>query len=199
MQWEQELKTKVAPGTLKVLVYHGPNRETKLNVIKEYDIVLTTFSVLESSYRREKYGTKSNGELVKRKSLLHSLKWKRLVLDEAHAIKDRYSSTAKAAFAIQADSQWCLTGTPLQNRVGELFSLIRLLNLYPHSYYFCTQCDCSSQTWSFTDRIRCDSCGHTGILRLTRSSTFLLLEQGDLETNPEIRGTGRWKSSIRKT
>jgi hypothetical protein len=55
-----------------------------------------------------------------------------------------------------------LSGTPLQNRVGELFSLIRLMDLYPHSYYFCTRCNCKSQVWKFTGGVYCDDCGHTG-------------------------------------
>jgi DNA repair protein RAD16 len=36
------------------------------------------------------------------------------------------------------------------------------MDLYPHSYYFCTRCDCKSQVWKFTGGTYCDSCGHTG-------------------------------------
>ena len=71
------------------------------------------------------------------KSLLHKLHWQRIVLDEAHAIKDRRSSTAQAAFALSAAYRWCLSGTPLQNRVGELYSLVQFLQLDPYCYFFC--------------------------------------------------------------
>ncbi|KAJ3349752.1 hypothetical protein HDU91_006340, partial [Kappamyces sp. JEL0680] len=73
-----------------------------------------------------------------------------------------YCSTARACFALKSNYQWCLSGTPLQNRVGELFSLIRLLNIYPHSYYFCTKCPCKMQQWKFSHQSYCDECGHTG-------------------------------------
>ena len=58
-------------------------------------------------------------------SPLHSFCWWRVVLDEAHFIKSRSSQTAAAAFALTSIHRWCLSGTPLQNRVGELYSLIR--------------------------------------------------------------------------
>ena len=70
-------------------------------------------------------------------SLLHSLCWWRVVLDEAHMIKTRNSQTAQAAFALSAVNRWCLSGTPLQNRVGEFYSLIRFLRIDQMAHYFC--------------------------------------------------------------
>lgn len=58
-------------------------------------------------------------------------------LDEAHNIKGRLTNTAKAAFELNSEYKWCLSGTPLQNRVGELYSLVRFLGCDPFSYYFC--------------------------------------------------------------
>jgi SNF2 family DNA or RNA helicase len=56
---------------------------------------------------------------------------RRVVLDEAHNIKERTTNAAKAAFALKAKYKWCLSGTPLQNRVGELYSLVRFLGADP--------------------------------------------------------------------
>ena len=51
---------------------------------------------------------------AKSKSALHSVTWHRIVLDEAHSIKDKACATAKAVFALEARSRWALSGTPLQ-------------------------------------------------------------------------------------
>ena len=69
-------------------------------------------------------------------SVLHSLCWWRIVLDEAHFIKSRSSQTANAAFSLIGIHRWALSGTPLQNRVGEFYSLVRFLRLDPMAYYY---------------------------------------------------------------
>lgn len=70
-------------------------------------------------------------------SNLHSVCWWRIVLDEAHMIKSRSSQTSHAAYALTGINRWCLSGTPLQNRVGEFYSLIRFLRLDPMAHYMC--------------------------------------------------------------
>lgn len=70
-------------------------------------------------------------------SPLHSVCWWRICLDEAHMIKSRSSQTAAAAFSLIGIHRWCLSGTPLQNRVGEFYSLIRFLRINPMAHYFC--------------------------------------------------------------
>jgi DNA repair protein RAD16 len=90
-----------------------------------------------SCFRKQEKGFKRKDLIIKEKSPIHKIKWKRVVLDEAHNIKERSTNTAKAAFELQAEHRWCLSGTPLQNRVGELYSLVRFLGGDPFSYYFC--------------------------------------------------------------
>ncbi|KAJ3107218.1 hypothetical protein HDU97_004638 [Phlyctochytrium planicorne] len=128
LQWLAELKNRTAPDSLKVLVFHGANRETSAAKLANYDVVLSTYAIVESSWRKQQQGFKRQGKLVKEKSLIHSIDWGRVVLDEAHAIKDRSCSTARSVFNLKCRYKWSLSGTPLQNRVGELYSLIRFLN-----------------------------------------------------------------------
>ena len=92
-------------------------------------------------------------------SPLHCVQWGRLVLDEAHRIKQRTNSTSLAAFAVAAEFRWCLSGTPLQNRVGELYSLVRFLRFSPFAHYFCKGCDCCSLHFRFIDNRFCAKCG----------------------------------------
>jgi DNA repair protein RAD16 len=147
-----------APEPQQVLVWHGAARASDAKALKDYDIVLTSYAVLESSFRRENSGFKRKGELHKEPSLLHKIKWHRVILDEAHNIKDRGCNTARGAFALKATYRWCLSGTPLLNRVGELFSMLRFLGLDPFAFYYCKKCDCKSMHWSFSNKKSCDGC-----------------------------------------
>ncbi|CAK9157997.1 unnamed protein product [Ilex paraguariensis] len=83
------------------------------------------------------------------KSILHSVKWNRIILDEAHYIKDRRCNTTKAVLCLESSYKWALSGTPLQNRVGELYSLVRFLQIIPYSFYFCKDCDCRALDYRY--------------------------------------------------
>lgn len=96
-------------------------------------------------------------------SSLFRTRWARVILDEAHRIKGRTNSTAQAAFALHANVRWCLSGTPIQNRVGELYSIVRFLRFYPYAHYICSKkgCKCTSLHYRFDPQTsRCDCCGH---------------------------------------
>ncbi|KAI9724409.1 MAG: hypothetical protein M1812_000477 [Candelaria pacifica] len=143
MQWSSEIK-EYTTGLLKVLVYH--NSDPKVKTLKQkdlrkYDVIMISYSGLESLYRKEIKGWKRNIDsenvLIKSDSVIHAIKFHRLILDEAHNIKTRTTGVAKACFALKADFKWCLSGTPVQNRIGEFFSLLRFLNVKPFACYFC--------------------------------------------------------------
>lgn len=121
-------------------------------------------SSVYEGYPGKKNGKKSSVGGVQKpsggKSPLHSLKWERIILDEAHFIKDRRSNTAKAVLALESSYKWALSGTPLQNRVGELYSLVRFLQITPYSYYFCKDCDCKVLDYSSAE---CPNCPHNSV------------------------------------
>ncbi|WWD04077.1 hypothetical protein V865_002142 [Kwoniella europaea PYCC6329] len=157
MQWKHEIETHAEGFT--VCLWHGQQR-MKANELKKYDVVLSSYGTLEAAFRRQQRGFKRGNNFIKEKSPMHEFEWYRVILDEAHNIKERSTNAAKAAFALHATYKWCLSGTPLQNRVGELYSLVRFLGADPFSHYFCKKCDCKSLHWQFKDKRTCDSCGH---------------------------------------
>ncbi|KAF8153019.1 SNF2 family N-terminal domain-containing protein [Crassisporium funariophilum] len=70
-----------------------------------------------------------------KKSALYHVKWWRIVLDEAHNIKNVKTKGAAACCELQSKFRWCLTGTPMQNNVTELYSLIKFLRIKPLSVW----------------------------------------------------------------
>ncbi|XP_020692984.1 ATP-dependent helicase rhp16 [Dendrobium catenatum] len=98
---------------------------------------------------------------LREKSALHSVEWERIILDEAHFIKDRRCNTARAVFALRSFYKWALSGTPLQNRVGELYSLVRFIQIDPYSFYLCRDCNCKVLDYSSTKD--CPNCPHSTV------------------------------------
>uniref|UniRef100_A0A060TI47 ARAD1D36102p n=1 Tax=Blastobotrys adeninivorans TaxID=409370 RepID=A0A060TI47_BLAAD len=159
MQWKNEIRAHTGHA-LSVFTFYGlANKKVKPSELEKYDVVLTTYAVVESVYRKETTGFRRKGGMVKEKSPLHATKFHRIVLDEAHNIKDRTSKTSRAVSEMTADVRLCLSGTPLQNRIGELYTLIRFLKIVPFNNYYCKNCPCVSDTWKFSNYRSCDFCG----------------------------------------
>jgi superfamily II DNA or RNA helicase len=103
--WENEAH-RFRPG-LRVSIYHGPDR--KLD--DEANLIITTYALLRGD--QEKLAAK---------------KWDIVILDEAQAIKNPQSQVAQAAFKIDAGFRLTLTGTPVENRLDELWSQLHFVN-----------------------------------------------------------------------
>ena len=99
---------------------------------------------------------------------------------------------AKACFALKADYKWCLSGTPVQNRIGEFFSLLRFLQIKPFACYFCKKCPCSELHWQQDEVKKCSSCKHTGFDHVSIFNQELLnpITQG---ADPQLRKEGLQK------
>jgi len=78
MQWRNEIATHTAG--MDVLVWHGASRMTDPKELKKYDVVLTTYAVLESCFRKQQTGIKRKGTTVKERSPLHAVEWERIVV-----------------------------------------------------------------------------------------------------------------------
>ncbi|PYI36622.1 hypothetical protein BP00DRAFT_421573 [Aspergillus indologenus CBS 114.80] len=123
-QWEAEIQDKVEPShRLRVLVYHGTARAKATDNLEDYDVVITTYGTLTSEHGAIDKNKKKTG--------IFSVYWYRIVLDEAHTIKNRNAKATQSACALDAEYRWCLSGTPLQNNLDELQSLIKFLRIKP--------------------------------------------------------------------
>ena len=192
MQWQAEIND-YTNGKLNVLIYHisaNPKCKTlTAKDLKKFNVIMVSYSSLESMYRKENKGWNRNDGIVKEDSILHAIKFHRLILDEAHSIKSRTTSVAKACFALKADYKWCLSGTPVQNRIGEFFSLLRFLEVEPFACYFCKECDCKELHWSQNENKMCNHCNHSGFNHVSVFNQELLnpITQGE---SPTLRKEG---------
>ncbi|TNY21480.1 DNA repair protein rad5 [Rhodotorula diobovata] len=149
-QWKAEI-AKHTDGRLRVLIHHGPSRTSEGRKLAKYDVVITSYPTLSSEWvdpnpKKAKKGMRAAesdddldelGKLGKKGSRLakedvgalfdleHD--FYRVILDEAHQIKNRTTKMQKACVALDAYYRWCLTGTPIQNEVMDLFSLFEFL------------------------------------------------------------------------
>lgn len=111
--WQREVE-KFAPS-LKCLIHHGPDRlqerEKFESVIDDADLVVTSFALARSD-----------------KEMFKKIHWHRVMVDEAQNIKNPRSAQAKAVFSFPATHRIAVTGTPIENRLLDLWSLFHFLN-----------------------------------------------------------------------
>lgn len=106
--WRREA-AQFAPD-LRVLVLHGPGRKALFREIPRHDLVITTYPLL-----------------VRDEEVLASHEYHLLILDEAHIIKNPNTKASRTVRELSARHRICLTGTPLENHLGELWSLFDFL------------------------------------------------------------------------
>ncbi|KAF9966206.1 hypothetical protein BGZ70_002985 [Mortierella alpina] len=127
-QWAEELRTKTQPGLLKVFIHHGLRKIADPEELRSYDVVITTNHTVMYDYGHKDVIP----EKCKPIGVLFKVKFHRVVLDEAHTIKNKSTKASIACAKIAASYRWCLTGTPIQNNIDELYSLIRFLGIKPY-------------------------------------------------------------------
>ncbi len=137
-QWESEAAKASKPGTMKTLVYYGSDKIANLqnlcceaNAAAAPNLIITSYGVILSEFNQVAARGGDRGS----HGGLFSLDFFRVILDEAHFIKNRQSKTAKACYEISAQHRWVLTGTPIVNRLEDLFSLVHFLRVEPWSNF----------------------------------------------------------------
>ncbi|XP_062189733.1 putative SWI/SNF-related matrix-associated actin-dependent regulator of chromatin subfamily A member 3-like 1 [Phragmites australis] len=116
--WVIQLEEHIKAGSLKVYMYHGERTRDKKELLK-YDLVLTTYSTLGTEFEQD--------------SPLKDINWFRVILDEAHVIKNSAARQTKAVIALNTERRWVVTGTPIQNSSFDLYPLMAFLRFQPFS------------------------------------------------------------------
>jgi SNF2 family DNA or RNA helicase len=146
-QWFQQIYKTTKH---KCTIYHGKNKkkideraqmlglDCAADIFPDSAIVLCTYNSI--SIFRDKPGKKTSKKSTEpptepsEPSLLHRIKWGRVVFDEAHHLRNKNTSRYLGAKMLNANVKWLVSGTPIQNRKQDFYALCSLINL-PASYY----------------------------------------------------------------
>jgi SNF2 family DNA or RNA helicase len=104
------------------LIYHGASKKTiTLEQLNGSLIVITTYGAVTFTEGRDN-------------SLLHNVDWDRIIFDEAHHLRNRNTICHISADALSARFRWLVSGTPIQNKKADFYSLCAILKLSPMFY-----------------------------------------------------------------
>ncbi|KUI52740.1 hypothetical protein VP1G_00051 [Cytospora mali] len=182
-QWKREISTKVKPEyALKTVIFHGP-KASKMTVSKllEHDIVLCTYGKLQQEYKL-KYEQRKASKL----RILHPrAQFYRVILDEAHNIKNKHTKASQAAAEVQSQYRLCMTGTTFMNRAVEIYPLIRFLRISPYNdwHRFSEDINKPIRKWDGDER----EAGMLKLQALFRSITLRRTKDSRLDGKPIIK------------
>ncbi|USP79733.1 Putative SWI/SNF-related matrix-associated actin-dependent regulator of chromatin subfamily A member 3-like 1 [Curvularia clavata] len=123
--WSTQMKNHIKPEhALRIMFWHGQRKEPITpQTINNYDVVISTYESISSDW----YSQKSTA--LPRKAGPFSVKWRRVILDEGHNIRNPKAKKTIAISNLMAQSRWTLTGTPIINNLKDLYSQVRFLRL----------------------------------------------------------------------
>ncbi|CAB1328830.1 unnamed protein product [Coregonus sp. 'balchen'] len=137
--WKKEIERHVKSSRLSIYLYHGPNRQKNAKVLAEHDVVVTTYSLVSKEVPVQKEDaekpSKDSEDAPSALPPLMRVAWARIVLDEAHNIKNPKVQTSLAVCKLRAMARWAVTGTPIQNNLLDMYALLKFLRCAPFDEY----------------------------------------------------------------
>lgn len=142
-QWVEEINRHIRSSSLRVLVYQGVKKHGFIqpHVLAEQDVVITTYDVLRSelNYVDIPHSNSKDGRRFRNQkrymaipSPLVAVEWWRICLDEAQMVECPTAKAAEMALRLASVNRWCVSGTPVQRGLEDLYGLVLFLGVDPY-------------------------------------------------------------------
>lgn len=127
-QWQQEFDKACRDPSMRCEIYYGSNISNLKTLLTRTKtppaVLLTTYGTVQNEWSRS---------LSQSNTGLFSVEFFRIVIDEGHTIRNRSTRTSKSMMDLTSSRRWVLTGTPIINRLDDLYSLVKFMKLEPWS------------------------------------------------------------------
>ncbi|XP_037342642.2 E3 ubiquitin-protein ligase SHPRH isoform X1 [Pungitius pungitius] len=142
-QWVEEINRHISSSSLRVLVYQGVKKHGFIQprMLAEHDVVITTYDVLRSelNYVDIPHSNSKDGRRFRKQkrymavpSPLVAVEWWRICLDEAQMVECPTAKAAEMALRLASVNRWCVSGTPVQRGLEDVYGLVLFLGVDPY-------------------------------------------------------------------